>query len=60
MPAIVLFALFFILVAARIPIAMTMGISTAISFVAGNYTNSFFVIPKKTCRSLKHKLNYKV
>ena len=47
MPAIVLFALFFILVAARVPIAMTMGISTAVSFVVGNYTSSFFVIPQQ-------------
>jgi tripartite ATP-independent transporter DctM subunit len=47
MPAIVLFALFFILVAARVPIAMTMGISTAVSFVVGNYTNSLFVIPQQ-------------
>jgi tripartite ATP-independent transporter DctM subunit len=46
-PAIILFAFFFILVAARVPIAMTMGISTAISFVAGHYTNSFFVIPQQ-------------
>ena len=47
MPAIVLFALFFILVAARVPIGMTMGISTAVSFVVGNYTSSFFVIPQQ-------------
>jgi tripartite ATP-independent transporter DctM subunit len=47
MPAIVLFSLFFILVAARVPIGMTMGISTAVSFVVGNYTSSFFVIPQQ-------------
>jgi len=43
--AIVLFSLFFIFVAARVPISMSLGISTAISFIVGGHTGSFYVIP---------------
>jgi len=43
--AIVLFSLFFIFVAARVPISMSLGISTAISFIVGGHTASFYVIP---------------
>src|SRR5512139_1779564 len=45
MTAIVLFSLFFLFTAARIPISMSIGISTAVSFVAGGYSGSFYVIP---------------
>jgi tripartite ATP-independent transporter DctM subunit len=42
--AIGLFFFFFLFVASRIPISLSLGISTAISFILGGYTDSFYVI----------------